>query len=145
VSSERDKKDLEWLRVKIANRKASSRAMGVQLSVEHAERLAERIESHEEFIRGMHEEFNEIEASLAEGLGYSHDKDYGWVVGDHTPLTLADEAKTRLKDLEFMRGIAGDVLAHLQSHVPVPWFMRRAFADALAFRHDKQSTNEEDG
>jgi hypothetical protein len=45
-----------------------------------------------------------------------------------------------IEDLEFMRGIAGDVVAHFRSSVPVPWWMRRAFADAVAFEHDKQSS-----
>jgi hypothetical protein len=43
------------------------------------------------------------------------------------------------EDLRFMRGIAIDVLAYLNSGVDVPEFMRRAFADALAGEHPKQS------
>jgi hypothetical protein len=51
----------------------------------------------------------------------------------------AEELLDYVEDLEFMRGIAGDVLAHLRSRVPVPWFMGQAFADAIAFEHHNQS------
>lgn len=54
--------------------------------------------NRDEQIEGMHREFNEIEAVLAEALGYTHDEDYGWVVGDHTPLTLADEIARKYKN-----------------------------------------------
>jgi hypothetical protein len=47
--------------------------------------------------RGMLEEFNEIETVLAEALGYKHSKNFGWVVGDQTPLSLADEIARKYK------------------------------------------------
>jgi hypothetical protein len=131
--------DLKWLREKIEARKNSPRKIGVQLSLAHAERIAERLEEMDEFKNGMFKELHEVENILAETLDYPHDEDYGWVIGDHTGVTLAMESKDRIKDLEFMRGIALDVLSFLQSHVPVPWWIRKAFGDALAFEHHNQS------
>ena len=43
----------------------------------------------------MLREFAEIEHLLAEALGYPCDEEYGWVTGDHTPVTLAMEVKGR--------------------------------------------------
>lgn len=40
-------------------------------------------------------EQSEIEAILAEALGYPNDPEFGWVVGDHTPVTLAMEVRRR--------------------------------------------------
>jgi hypothetical protein len=40
-------------------------------------------------------ELAEVEAILAEALGYQHDEQYGWVIGDHTPVSLAMEVRTR--------------------------------------------------
>jgi len=37
----------------------------------------------------------EVEALLAAALGYPHDERYGWVVGDHTIVTLAMEVHAR--------------------------------------------------
>ncbi len=45
----------------------------------------------------MLEEMHEIERTLAEALGYSYDENYGWVTGDHTAVTLAMEAASKLK------------------------------------------------
>jgi hypothetical protein len=131
--------DLRWLQDKIKTRKDSPRKIGVQLSIAHAERIAERLEEMDEFKNAMFRELHEIEDILAEANGYPHDEDYGWVVGDHTGVTLAMEAKTLIEDLAFMRGIALDVFSFLQSHVPVPWWVRKAFGDALAYEHPKQS------
>lgn len=47
----------------------------------------------------MHREFNEIESVLAEALGYSYDENYGWVTGEHTALTLADEIARKYKSV----------------------------------------------
>lgn len=55
----------------------------------------------------------------------------------------AQELVNYIEDLEFMRGIAIDVLAYLQSHMTPPWFMRQAFGDALAFEHHNQSKAKE--
>ena len=41
-------------------------------------------------------ELDEVADILAEALGYTYDKDYGWVTGDHTAVTLAMEARRRL-------------------------------------------------
>lgn len=50
-----------------------------------------------EFIHGMHLEFNEIHDTLAKALGYHYDEDYGYATGDHSPLTLAMETKGEIK------------------------------------------------
>ena len=39
----------------------------------------------------------ELEAILAEALGYPHDERYGWVTGDHTVVSLAMEARRKLR------------------------------------------------
>jgi len=49
--------------------------------------------------RGMLEEMREVEELLAEALGYPKDPAYGWVTGDHTPATLAMEARRKLLGL----------------------------------------------
>ena len=132
--------DAEWLRRKVEDRRSGPYpGTTVNLTPGHAQRLLEKLEAQEEYIRGMHQELNEAEDILAEAAGYPHDEDHGWVVGDHTTITLAMEVRDRVKDLEFMRGIAQDVLANVRHHRVPPWFMVRAFADALAFKHDKQS------
>lgn len=46
--------------------------------------------------KGLLEELCEIESILAEGLGYSFSEDYGWVIGNHTVVTLAMEARRKL-------------------------------------------------
>jgi hypothetical protein len=40
-------------------------------------------------------ERNEVEGLLAEALGYTYDKDYGWLTGDHSIVTLAMEVRRR--------------------------------------------------
>lgn len=42
-------------------------------------------------------EMREVEAILADALGYPYDINYGWVIGDHTAVTLAMEAKDKLR------------------------------------------------
>jgi len=37
----------------------------------------------------------EVEALLAAALGYEYDEQYGWVIGDHTIVTLAMEVQSR--------------------------------------------------
>lgn len=62
-----------------------------------------RLTEREKLILG---ELHEIEGILAEGLGYPHDPDYGWVVGDHTSVTLAMEARRKLTELrETLQGL----------------------------------------
>lgn len=62
--------------------------------------------NYTELEQGLFREMHQIEAVLAEALGYTHDKDYGWVVGDHTTLTLADELAHKYEDLKFrMEGL----------------------------------------
>jgi hypothetical protein len=48
---------------------------------------------------GILREMRDVENMLAEGLGYLHDPVYGWVIGDHTPATLAMEARRRLQEV----------------------------------------------
>lgn len=45
---------------------------------------------------GLLKERNEAEDILAEALGYPYDDEYGWVTGEHTILTLVDEAARKL-------------------------------------------------
>lgn len=45
--------------------------------------------------RALLTEQGEVEAILAEALGYKHEERYGWVIGDHTIVTLAMEVKAR--------------------------------------------------
>jgi hypothetical protein len=59
---------------------------------------------------GLFTELNEIEGVLAEALGYPYDEDYGWVVGDHTQLTLADEAAREIKQLRKSLHLINEVL-----------------------------------
>ena len=42
----------------------------------------------------------EISNTLGKALGYPEDPQYGLVVGDHTAVSLADEAAQRIKELE---------------------------------------------
>lgn len=50
------------------------------------------LRTRDEQLEGMLHEANEVEAILAKALGYPYDKDYGWVTGEHTSVTLAMEA-----------------------------------------------------
>ncbi|MEV8372968.1 hypothetical protein AB0P21_09540 [Kribbella sp. NPDC056861] len=43
----------------------------------------------------MLREMNEAASIIAEALGYPHDETYGWVIGDHTVVTLALEVRSR--------------------------------------------------
>jgi len=45
--------------------------------------------------RAMLSELHAIESQLAQALGYPLDPMYGWVIGDHTALTLAMEVSRR--------------------------------------------------
>lgn len=45
--------------------------------------------------RAMLSEQAEGIAILAEALGYSYSDEYGWIVGDHTMITLAMEVRRR--------------------------------------------------
>ena len=49
-----------------------------------------------EFIREMQQEMNEVQAVLAEALGYPHKEGFGWVVGAHSCVPLAMEARQKL-------------------------------------------------
>ncbi|GAB3952344.1 hypothetical protein GCM10029976_090380 [Kribbella albertanoniae] len=63
------------------------------------ERIAADREAHRDRLtdreRKLMIEMNEACDILAEALGYTHDEQYGWVVGDHTIVTLAMEVRTR--------------------------------------------------
>jgi hypothetical protein len=62
--------------------------------------LTEETEELRRFKDGALQELHEVEEILAEALGYPYDKNYGWVTGEHTTITLAMEAKRRIRDLE---------------------------------------------
>ena len=53
----------------------------------------------ERLIRGCSAELRDVQAELAPALGYEHDEEYGWVVGDHTSVTLAMEARQTIGQL----------------------------------------------
>lgn len=46
---------------------------------------------------GLYEEIQEAQDTLAEALGYAFDEEHGWVTGEHTVVTLALEAKSKLQ------------------------------------------------
>lgn len=46
--------------------------------------------------RALLAELAEIESILARALGYPYEEQYGWIVGDHTPVSLAMEAARRV-------------------------------------------------
>lgn len=74
-------------------------------AIEHeSDAREERITELEAELRrikhGYGTEAMETEAILAEALGYAHDEEYGWIVGDHTTVTLAMEARRRLEILQ---------------------------------------------
>jgi hypothetical protein len=48
--------------------------------------------------RGMLKEMREVETILADVLGYAYDTEYGFAIGDHTPITLAMEARRRIQE-----------------------------------------------
>lgn len=84
--------------------RAFQRALGWRPTDEDYENLVQRLQEEREDLKReceeraglMFEEFNEIEGVLAEGLGYPYELGYGWVTGEHTPLTLAMEARRKL-------------------------------------------------
>lgn len=74
-------------------------------AIEHeSDAREERITELEAELRrikhGYGTEAMETEAILAEALGYAHDEEYGWIVGDHTTVTLAMEARRQLQILQ---------------------------------------------
>lgn len=50
-----------------------------------------------------------IEETLAPALGYEYSEEYGWIVGDHVPETLAAEAAAKIRALQAEVGNEGDV------------------------------------
>lgn len=58
--------------------------------------------------RALLSELAAVEAHLADALGYVNDPEYGWVVGDHTPVTLAMEVNRRGVVPRTTEGIFGD-------------------------------------
>jgi hypothetical protein len=45
--------------------------------------------------RALMSELHAVEVHLAQALGYAHDPVYGWIIGDHTAVTLAMEVQRR--------------------------------------------------
>lgn len=70
----------------------------VRVRQELAQRTKE-VENLKRRERGMLREMNDVENILAEGLGYDHDQLYGWIIGDHTPASLATQARRRLQEM----------------------------------------------
>lgn len=89
---EPDFRDDEWdlLREEIIER------AGVERIIALGKELASS--SYTDREKALFKELGDVEAILAEALGYTYDEDYGWDVGDHVPITLAREAAEKLKD-----------------------------------------------
>lgn len=59
-------------------------------------------------------EFRQITDTLAEALGYHHDPDYGYAIGDCTALTLANQAAIELQNLKAARDAVARGMAYLE-------------------------------
>ncbi len=53
---------------------------------------------YESFQKGCFQELRNVENELAPALGYVWEDGYNWVVGDHTSVTLAMEAREKIED-----------------------------------------------
>jgi len=65
--------------------------------IEIQQELEEERKDNERFKKDMYAEMHDAEAVLAASLGYAYNENYGWVVGDHTVVTLAMEAARKLE------------------------------------------------